>query len=114
MPGPEEFQTDAYSPKTIAQKVRNAGVLKSKAMAGNLFMLAILAGAFIALGALFYTLVVADSSFGAGPTRMLGGIAFSLGLVLVVIAGAELFTGNALMIISLADEKRSLRKLLRN
>lgn len=114
MVDPDKLVMDAYSPQSIARKVRKAGVLKSKGSTANLFMLAILAGAFIAIGALFYTLVVADSTFGAGPTRMLGGIAFSLGLILVVIAGAELFTGNALMIIALADDKISLRGLLRN
>jgi formate transporter len=114
MAEPDNYLTDANSPQTIARKVRNAGILKSKTSSVNLMVLAILAGAFIALGALFYTLVVADSAFGAGPTRMLGGIAFSLGLILVIIAGAELFTGNALMIIALADEKITLRGLLRN
>ena len=114
MTEPDQFSTDAYLPKTIAAKIRKAGVVKSKTSNANLLMLAVLAGAFIALGALFYTLVVADSAFGAGPTRMLGGIAFSLGLILVVIAGAELFTGNALMIIALADEQISLRGLFRN
>jgi formate transporter len=105
---------DAYSPQTIARMVRRAGIVKAEAPAMKLFVLAILAGAFIALGALFYTLVVADSALGAGPTRLLGGVAFSLGLILVVIAGAELFTGNALMVIALADGKITLRGLLRN
>ncbi len=105
---------DTYSPQTISRMVRSAGIIKAEAPAMKLFVLAILAGAYIALGALFFTLVVTDSTLGAGPTRFLGGVAFSLGLILVVIAGAELFTGNALMVISLVDGKISLRGLLRN
>lgn len=111
---PDALTTDAYSAPTIARMVRRAGIVKANAPANKLFVLAILAGAFIALGALFYTLVVADSAFGAGPTRLLGGVAFSLGLILVVVAGAELFTGNALMVVALADHKISLSGLLRN
>lgn len=117
MPDPMEHDVstiDARSPQMIADKVRQSGVLKANLPAMKLFVLAILAGAFIALGALFYTLVVADSAFGAGPTRMLGGIAFSLGLVLVVIAGAELFTGNALMVVAWVDGEITLKGLLRN
>jgi formate/nitrite transporter FocA (FNT family) len=106
--------TDAYSPRTITLRVREAGILKAEIPTEKLFVLAVLAGAYISLGALFYTLVVADSSFGAGPTRLLGGMAFSLGLILVVIAGAELFTGNALMVIAWADGKISLLRLLGN
>jgi len=105
---------DVLSPQEIAQKVKQAGILKAKIPTINLVVLAMLAGAFIALGALFFTLVVADSAFGAGPTRLLGGIAFSLGLILVVVAGAELFTGNALMVIAWADHRISARLLLRN
>jgi len=106
--------SDAWPAPAIAQRVRKAGFEKANTSTAKLFVLAIMAGAFIALGALFYTLVVADSAFGAGPTRLLGGIAFSLGLILVVIAGAELFTGNALMVVALADHKISLAGLLRN
>lgn len=63
----------------------------------TLLVLAILAGAFISMGALFFTVVVTESSLGFGATRLLGGLSFSLGLILVVIAGAELFTGNNLI-----------------
>ena len=111
---PDLSNFDAWPAPAIAQRVRKAGFEKANTSTTKLLVLAILAGAFIALGALFYTLVVADSAFGAGPTRLLGGIAFSLGLILVVIAGAELFTGNALMVVALADHKISLAALLRN
>jgi formate transporter FocA len=82
----------------------------------NMFYLAVLAGAFIAFGAVFSTTVTADGaakmSFGAA--RLLGGLVFSLGLVLVVIAGAELFTGNNMIIMAWASRKITHRQLLRN
>lgn len=73
-----------------------------------------LAGAYIALGALFYTLVISDSSLGAGPTRLIGGLAFGVGLVLVIVAGGELFTGNALMTLPWLEGRLSIRALMRN
>ena len=117
MHGSMEHETstvNARSPKIVADMVRQSGIAKATLPTIKLLLLAVMAGVFIALGALFYTLVVADSAFGAGPTRMLGGIAFSLGLVLVVIAGAELFTGNALMAVAWADGKISIWSVMRN
>ena len=76
--------------------------------------LAVLAGAFIAFGAMLYTLVMTNSGLGLGPGRLLGGVAFSLGLILVVIAGAELFTGNNLIVMACADRKISGLDMLRN
>ena len=73
-----------------------------------------LAGAFIAFGAMYATLTMAGSALGFGPSRMLGGLAFSLGLVLVVVGGAELFTGNNLIVMAWADRKISTIQLLRN
>ena len=107
-------EIDAYSPKQIAEKVNNVGLVKVNLPALQTMTLGILAGAFIAFGAMFYTVVITDSSLGFGPTRFLGGIAFSLGLVLVVIAGAELFTGNNLIAIAWAEKKISGKQLLRN
>jgi len=78
------------------------------------FALAVLAGAFISLGALLFTVVVTGSDLGFGPTRLLGGVAFSLGLILVVVAGAELFTGNDLVATAWASRLVSLRELLRS
>jgi formate transporter len=76
--------------------------------------LAVLAGAFIAFGAMFFTVVVTGSELGFGPTRLLGGVAFSLGLVLVIIGGAELFTGNSLIVMAWASRRVSTVFLLRN
>lgn len=75
--------------------------------------LAVLAGAFIALGAAAYTMVMTGADPGFGPHRFLGGVVFSLGLVLVVVGGAELFTGNALMTMAAVDGKIGLRELSR-
>ena len=70
-----------------------------------------LAGAFIGLGAMLFTVVVSGSDLGFGPTRLLGGLAFSLGLVLVVLAGAELFTGNTLAVMAWAGRRVSTASL---
>ncbi len=66
----------------------------------RLVSLSILGGVYIGLGGALATLAMSESSLGNGPTRWLGGVAFSLGLILVVIGGAELSTGNCLMAIS--------------
>jgi formate/nitrite transporter len=105
---------DAYSPAERAHRVESAGVGKAKLEFLPLLTLAVLAGVFIAFGGMFYTLVVTGAEFGFGPTRMLGGLAFSLGLVLVVVGGAELFTGNSLIIMAVADGKVGISALLRN
>ena len=105
---------DAYQPKEIAARLENAGMTKAKAGALQLFVLALLAGAFIAFGAMVYTVTVTGSDLGFGPTRLLGGLAFCLGLILVVVGGAELFTGNALIVMAWADGKVATGPLLRN
>lgn len=110
----DEPQTDAYAPAQIAQRIEQIGVAKARADALTLLVLAVLAGAFIALGALFYSVVVTGSELGFGITRLLGGLSFCLGLVLVVVAGAELFTGNNLIAMAWASGLVSHRGLLRN
>lgn len=105
---------DAYAPAEIAKRVEEVGVIKAKASTVTLLTLAGLAGAFISLGALFFTVVVTDSNAGFGLTRLIGGLAFCLGLILVVIAGAELFTGNNLVAMAWASRRISLGALTRN
>jgi formate/nitrite transporter len=105
---------DAYTPDQIALRVEQVGILKADLPAQPLFALAFLAGAFVALGAMFFTLAVTGSGLGFGPTRVLGGVAFSLGLVLVLVGGAELFTGNVLMAMGWAAGRVTTRALLRN
>ncbi len=105
---------ECYRPAKIAELVENSGIAKTQLSVERTLMLAVLAGAFISFGALFYTLTVTGSTLGLGPTRLLGGFAFSLGLILVVIGGAELFTGNNLIVMAWADRKVSTAGLLRN
>ena len=106
--------TDAYAPAEIAQRVENAGVAKAGLATIPTLVLAVLAGAFIAFGAMLYVVVVTNSGLGFGPERLLGGLAFSLGLILVLVGGAELFTGNSLIVFAWADRKITGTRLLRN
>lgn len=108
------FGFDAYSPREIAERVEQLGVTKARLPLLPMLMLSVLAGAFIGLGALFFTIVRADATLGFAAGRILGGVVFSLGLLLVVVAGAELFTGNNLLAMAWADGKLSTRELLRN
>ena len=105
---------DAYAPAEIAQRVGSAGQVKAALPLDKLATLAVLAGVFIGLGAALYTVVMTGSALGFGPARLIGGLAFSLGLVLVVVAGAELFTGNALIVMAWADRKVPTLALARN
>ncbi|MBB3229963.1 formate/nitrite transporter family protein [Halomonas stenophila] len=105
---------DAYQPREIAHRVTRMGVAKARADALTLLVLATLAGAFISLGALFFAVVVTGSELGFGITRLLGGLSFCLGLALVVVAGAELFTGNNLLAMAWASGEIRGRELLRN
>ncbi len=110
----DDHSFDAYSPAEIAERVEIVGVAKARLGFVPTLMLSILAGAFIAFGGAFYTFVITGSEFGFGPTRMLGGIAFSTGLILVVVGGAELFTGNNLIAMAWVDRKVTHLQLLRN
>src|SRR5512132_1028462 len=94
---PEIFDFDAYSPTQIAAKVETIGVAKARLPLLSMLMLSVLAGAFIGLGALSFVLVRSDSSLGFAARQGFGGVAFSMGLILVIVAGAELFTGNNLL-----------------
>lgn len=106
--------TDCRPPVDMALKMEDTGVAKANGNLLSISLLGILAGFFIGLGAMFCTLVTTDISIGFGLTKLLGGLAFCLGLVLVVVAGAELFTGNALMIGSRISGKIKLTQMLKN
>lgn len=110
----DNFNMDAYSPQQIAERVDNIGVTKARLPLLSMAMLGMLAGAFIGLGALYYTLVISDASLSFAVARVLGAVCFSLGLLLVVVAGAELFTGNNLLAMAWADGKVSTAEVLRN
>lgn len=123
-----EIRIDALLPAEMAERAEYLGVRKAEMPAFKMFMLAVLAGAFIALGSIFATTIGAGSMTvngldGAvaytsglpyGVTRLLMGLVFSLGLILVVIGGAELFTGNNLIVMAWASRKVKGRALLRN
>ena len=108
---------DAYAPAQIAMRVREVGVTKTAMPVLTMFALAVLAGAFIALGALFYTVTMTTGKGVAVPFglhRLAGGVAFSLGLVLVVVGGAELFTGNNLIAMAWASGRVTTQQIMRN
>jgi len=106
---------DALPPPEMARKAEQVGVTKAGLDAATTFALSILAGAFIAMGAVFATTATAGGSeLPYGVARLLGGLTFSLGLILVVVAGAELFTGNNLIVMAWASRRVSTLRLLRN
>ncbi len=105
---------DAFSPAQIAEKIEQVGVSKARLPLLQMVLLGMLAGAFISLGALYFVLVASDATLGFAASRVLGGVVFSLGLLLVVVAGAELFTGNNLLMMAWADGRISSYALLRN
>jgi len=108
------FGFDAFSPSQIAQRVDKVGVIKARLPLLSLIMLGLLAGAFIGLGGMCFVLVKSDASLGFAMGQLLGGLAFCLGLLLVVVAGAELFTGNNLLVMAWADGLITSKELLRN
>jgi len=110
----EMYGFNAYSPKEIAERVKTIGVSKAQLPFLQTLMLGILAGAFIGLGSVFFTLVKSDPSLSFVVSQLLGGLVFCLGLILVVIAGAELFTGNNLLAMAWADKRINTATLLRN
>jgi formate transporter len=111
----KEVSFDALTPAEMAVKAAETGVKKTKLDTVRMFLLAILAGAFIAMGAVFATTVSAGASaLPFGIARLLAGVTFTLGLILVVVSGSELFTGNSLVIIAFANRRIALPALLRN
>jgi len=101
---------------------------KPERLSSPCLALSILAGAFIALGAIFATTILSGgmtlrdaegataftTSIPYGVNRLLGGLVFCLGLILVVVGGAELFTGNNLIVMAWASGKVSTKALMRN
>jgi formate transporter len=111
----KEVSFDALTPAEMAVKAAETGVKKTKLDTLRLFLLAVLAGSFIAMGAIFATTVSAGAStLPYGVARLLAGVSFTLGLILVVVSGSELFTGNSLIIIAFANRRITLPALLRN
>ncbi len=113
--GRNRLSLDALLPHEIAEKAEDVGVAKARLDGATLFGLAVLGGSFIGFGAMFATTALAGTEelWPYGPARALAGFVFAVGLILVVIGGAELFTGNALMTIAWASGKIRLRAMLR-
>lgn len=109
---------DAYPPPEIAARVCKLGLAKVNTAVPTMVALAVLAGAFISLGALFYTVTITAGAEGPtlpfGLLRLAGGVTFSLGLILVVVGGAELFTGNNLIAMAWAAGCVQTRQVVRN
>jgi len=110
----EQSDINAYTPAQMAVRVEKAGIVKGNRDFFSTFTLAMMAGLFIGLGAVFFTYVIHDSSLGDGLTKLIGGFVFSLGLILVIITGAELFTGNNLIVMAFVSRKITLSQLLNN
>lgn len=105
---------DPLLPHDMALACEAAGAAKAQRDGVTLLVLGVLAGAFIALGAMFMTVVATGSGdLPWGLARLLGGLVFSLGLILVIVGGAELFTGDALMVVACASRRISVSALLR-
>ena len=105
---------DCRPPAEMAIKMEATGVTKANGDILTISLLGILAGFFIGLGAMFCTLATTNINIGFGLGKLVGGVVFCLGLILVVVAGAELFTGNALMVGSRASGKIKLSQLFKN
>jgi formate transporter len=106
--------SDAYSPAEIQDKVEKLGVKKARMPFLPEFMLSIVAGGSIGLGGMFFVIVLADPGLGFAIQRVLGGTVFSLGLALVLIAGAELFTGNTLIVMAWWNGQIKTSEVVRN
>ena len=110
-----DHPADALLPPAMARHAEDIGVTKASMETGRLLALAILAGAFIAFGAMFSTVAIAGAGGASwGVTRVVAGLVFSVGLILVVVGGAELFTGNNLIVMAWAAGRISIRALIRN
>ncbi|PRH18936.1 formate/nitrite transporter family protein [Burkholderia multivorans] len=108
------FDLNAYTPAKIAEKVEQSGVAKARLALVPMFVLSMVAGGSIGLGAMFYTVVIGDPTLSFGVSHVLGGLVFCLGLILVIVGGAELFTGNNLVIMAWVDRRITSGELLRN
>ena len=123
-----EIHIDALLPAEMAVRAEQIGIRKAEMPALTMFTLSVLAGAFISLGAIFATIVSAGNMITTGPdgvvafttsltygvTRLLAGLVFCLGLILIIVGGAELFTGNNLIVMAWASGKVTSRAILRN
>jgi formate/nitrite transporter len=111
---PPIYNFNAYGPAEIQEAIETVGVKKANMPFTPSFMLAVVAGGSVGLGALYYTIVASDADLSFATIRVVGGLVFSLGLALVIVGGAELFTGNNLIVMAWASGKISTLQVLRN
>lgn len=111
---PPLLNFSAYGPAEIEEAIEKVGVTKATMPALASFMLAVVAGGSIGLGALYYVLVASDPTLGFAAQRVVGGLVFTLGMSLVLIGGAELFTGNNLIVMAWASGRVSTARILQN
>jgi formate/nitrite transporter len=109
-----DINFDDYASADIAKKVEAAGIKKANLPFLSVTLLSILAGSFIAIGGMLLTLVTFNSTLPLGLTKLIGGLVFCTGLILVVVAGAELFTGNNLIVMGVASKIVRFSQLLKN
>jgi formate/nitrite transporter len=103
VPAPAPASAAALTPAQIEAKAEALAQSKAALPAARCLVLAVFAGAFIAFGASLFGLVMADAALSFAVQRLLGGLCFCLGLQLVLCCGAELFTGNSLMVCGAAS-----------
>jgi formate/nitrite transporter len=109
----DESFLDAYQPAEMAKRAEASAIRKANRDIISAFFLAVQAGSFIAFGAAFYTHVIHDMELGFGLSKLIGGMTFSLGLILVIIAGADLFTGDTLMVMGCYSGKVKVKRMLK-
>lgn len=108
-----QHSTVMLPPAKTHEAFDHIGFTKVELTRGRAFLLAILAGVFVSMGAAFMITVRSDMTLSPTPSLVLGGLAFCLGLFLVLVAGAELFTGNCLMVIGVLDGKYPPMRMVR-
>jgi formate transporter len=113
-PDIDVFGSNAFAPQEIALRVQAVGVKKAQLPLLSQLVLSVLGGAFIGMGALLYVLIHSDASLGFAARQMMAALAFCLGMLLVVVAGAELFTGNNLIVMARAQGLIGSGEVLRN
>ena len=111
---PDVFGSNAFAPQEIALRVQAVGVKKARLPLLAQLILSVLGGAFIGMGALFYVLIHSDASLGFAARQLVAALSFCLGMLLVVVAGAELFTGNNLIVMARAQGALGSGEVLRN
>jgi formate/nitrite transporter len=107
------MEKQMLSPKEVCNYVESVGIQKANNQFIQTLILGILAGAFIAIGG-FSAAMASHSIENVGVAKLVAGIVFPVGLMFVIICGAELFTGNCLLTVAYAQKKITLKKMLKN